>query len=135
MHELLLPYHTSLMGLLILAVLIVIQFGIADVAGIRAKHVPGMPVTEGHGSFLFRATRAHANTYENIGLFLLLVMLCLFGGANPLWTSIGIWVFVVARAVHMICYYADLRAIRSTAFTIGAIAELGLLAVAIIALY
>lgn len=134
MHEFLLPYHDSLMALLVLAVLAVIQFAVADVAGIRAKHVPGMPVTGGHDSFLFRATRAHANTYENLGLFLLLVMLCFFGGANSRWTAIGIWVFTAARAVHMTCYYADLRALRSTAFTVGALAELQLLVLAILAL-
>lgn len=135
MHELLMPYHSSLMGLWVLAVLVLIQFGVADVAGIRAKHVPGMPVVEGHGSFLFRATRAHANSYENLGLFLLLVLLCILGSADPQWTRIGIWVFVAARAGHMACYYSDLRTLRSIAFTIGAIAEVGLLVVAARALF
>jgi uncharacterized MAPEG superfamily protein len=127
MQVLLMPYHSSVLGLLALAVLAVIQFGVADIAGIRAKHVPGMPVAGGHDSFLFRATRAHANTYENLGLFLLLVLICLFAGASPRWTAICIWLFVAARVAYMGCYYADLRFARSTAFAVGALAQLGLL--------
>lgn len=130
MHELLLPYHASVLGLFALAVLTLIQFAVADYMLIREKQVPGMPVTAGHDSFLFRATRAHANTNDNLGLFLLLVLLCLFSGANTQWTSTAIWVFVAARVAHMVCYYADLRAMRSGAFVVGTIAELGLLGVA-----
>jgi uncharacterized MAPEG superfamily protein len=130
MQELLVPYHSAVVGLLVLAVLTAIQFAISDVAGIRAKHVPGMPITDGHKSFLFRATRAYANTYENLGFFLLLVLICVFTAASPKWTSILVWVFTAARAAHMTCYYADLRTLRSIAFAIGSLAELGLLAAA-----
>lgn len=134
MQELLMPYHDSLDGLWVLAALIAVQFAVADVAGIRARHVPGMPITEGHGSFLFRATRAYANTNENLGFFLLLVLICFFAGANPKWTAVGVWIFAAARAAHMGFYYADLRALRSTAFSVGAVAQLGLLVIACMAL-
>lgn len=134
MHELLMPYHASLLGLLALAVLAVVQFLVADFAGIRAKQVPGMPVAGGHDSFLFRVTRAHANTAENLALFLLLVLLCFFSAASPRWTAIGIGVFVAARVGHMGFYYADLRTLRSTAFGVGLVGELILLASAAIAL-
>jgi uncharacterized MAPEG superfamily protein len=133
MQELLLSYHTSVLGLLVLAILAVIQFLVADVALIRAKQVPGVPVTGGHDSFLFRATRTNANTAENLGLFLLLVLLCFFSAANPRWTAIGIWIFVAARAAHMSFYYADLRTLRSAAFGVGLIGELVLLVEAIAA--
>ena len=134
MQELLMPYHTSVLGLLTLAVLAMIQFLVADVVGIRAKQVPGLPVKGGHDSFLFRATRANANTAENLGLFLLLVLLCFFSAANPKWTAIGIWVFVAARAAHMSFYYADLRTLRSAAFGVGLIGELVLLVESVTAL-
>lgn len=134
MQELLMPYHTSVLGLLALAVIAVIQFLVADVVGIRAKQVPGLPVTGGHDSFLFRATRANANTAENLALFLLLVVLCIFSAANPHWTAIGVWIFVAARAAHMSFYYADLRTLRSTAFGVGLIGEIVLLVEAAVAL-
>jgi uncharacterized MAPEG superfamily protein len=134
MQELLMPYHTSLIGLLALAVLAVTQFLVADVVSIREKQVPGMPVSGGHDSFLFRATRANANTAENLALFLLLVLLCFFSAANPHWTAVGIWIFAAARAGHMGFYYADMRTLRSTAFGVGLVGELILLAVACLAL-
>ena len=134
MQELLMPYHTSLLGLLALAVIAVIQFLVADAVGIRAKQVPGLPVAGGHDSFLFRATRANANTAENLGLFLLLALLCFFSAANPKRTAIGVWIFVAARAAHMSFYYADLRTLRSTAFGVGLIGELVLLVEAVVAL-
>lgn len=124
------PYGGTLNALLVLAVLMVIQFGVADVAGLRAKHVPGMPVTSGHGDFFFRATRAYANTNESIGLFLLLVLLCIFSGADPAWTARAAWAFAVGRAGHMACYYADLRLARSGFFVLGALANLVLLVLA-----
>ena len=127
MPSFLLPYASTLTALFVLAVLIAIQFGVADIAGIRAKHVPGMPVIGGHGDFFFRATRAHANSQETLGLFLLLVLLCLFSAANPKWTDNYVWLFVAARAGHMVCYYADWRAARSGFFTLGALAEVGML--------
>lgn len=135
MQEFLVPYTSSLSGLVSLAVLTVIQFAVADVAGIRAKHVPGMPIADGHQSFLFRATRAHANTNENLPLFLLLVTCCLLLAAGPQWTANWIWVFVAARAAHMACYYADWRTLRSVAFVVGSVAQLGLLGVAAAALF
>jgi len=132
--DLILPYQAGLYGLLVLAGLIAIQFMVADVAGIRAKHVPGMPVTGGHDSFHFRAVRAHANTYEQLGLFVLLVLLCLLAGAHPKWTGHAIWLFTLARAGHMACYYADLRAPRSAAFGAGQLAQVWMLVLAAFAL-
>ncbi|MEK6805021.1 MAG: MAPEG family protein [Pseudomonadota bacterium] len=134
MQALFAAYHSSLVALFVLAALVILQSLIADVAGIRAKHVPGMPVTDGHKSFFFRAVRAHGNSYENLGLFLLLVLVCLFAGASVTWVRNWIWVFVAARAAHMACYYADLRTARSAAFTAGVVAELGLLGCAYMAL-
>ncbi len=130
MQALMLPYHSSLLGLFALAVLIVIQFLMVDVAMMRAKHVPGMPVTAGHGDFFFRANRAYGNTYEGLGLFLLITLLCLLSGADPQWTAYGVWLFTAARAAHMTCYYFDLRTARSTAFAFGLLAKLGLLVIA-----
>ena len=38
----------------VLGGLVLVQAVVADVAGIRSKHTPGMPVTTGHDDFLFR---------------------------------------------------------------------------------
>jgi uncharacterized membrane protein YecN with MAPEG domain len=75
MQELLMPYHSLLAACTALVGLVLVQVLVADFAGIRAKHVPGMPIADGHKSFLFRATRAHGNTVENLALFVMTVLL------------------------------------------------------------
>lgn len=127
-------YLCALAAAVTLAVLILIQFVVVDVVSIRSKQVPGTPVTGGHESFHFRAVRAHANTYENLGLFLLVFFCALLLGADPAWTAIAAWTFAAARAAHMLCYYADWRTARSTAFGLGLLAQIGLLVLCVIAL-
>lgn len=132
---LLAPYQSGLLALLALAALMVVQFAVADLTGIRAKHEPGMPVGGGHDNFLFRATRTYANSNENLGLLLLLVVVCFFTGAPPQGVNAVLWVYVVARAAYTVCYYADWRLMRSTVFGIGALAQVGLLILALTAVY
>ena len=50
------------------------------------------------------------------------------------WTNGLVWTFVAARIAHMLAYYADQRTLRSTVFTVGVIALLGLLVVTATAL-
>jgi uncharacterized MAPEG superfamily protein len=129
------PYASTLTATAVLAGLFLAQILVADVAAIRAGHTPGTPVAGGHDDFLFRATRAHANTNENLPLFLLLMVSAVLGGASPSWVSGLTWGFVVSRAVHMAAYYADLRTLRSAAFGICLLFLIGLLVTVIGALW
>lgn len=134
MLELLLPYHSVLSAAAVLAALVIAQVLVADVAAMQAKHVPGMPVTAGHGNFHFRATRAHANTNENLPVQALLTVLVVLLAANPRWAAGAAWAFTAARAGHMFFYYLDLRLARSIAFGAGLAAQLALLIVCLMAL-
>jgi uncharacterized MAPEG superfamily protein len=127
MQEALIAYHSTLLAATVLAGLVVLQILIADVAGMRVKHVPGMPVIEGHASFHFRAVRAIGNTNEGLGLTLLLLALALALGASPPWVNGLAWAYVAGRAGHMTFYYAKVGWARSTAFSIGLAAQVGLL--------
>jgi uncharacterized MAPEG superfamily protein len=128
MTEIVATYHTTLAAYVALATLFLIQTIVMDVTAIRAKHVPGMPVTSGHDSLHFRATRAHANTNENFPIFLVLTLTAMLLGASPWWTNALAGTFVASRLVHMLAYYLDLRLLRSAAFGIGLTALVGLLA-------
>jgi uncharacterized MAPEG superfamily protein len=129
MAELLLPYEGLLTASAVLAALVLVQVLVNDIAGMRAKHVPGMPVAGGHGDFHFRAQRAHANTNENLPVHVLLVVLAVFLSASPRWTGLAAWAFALARAGHMMFYYFDLRLARSIAFGAGLAAQFALLVV------
>lgn len=132
---LLAPYHSGLLALLALAALMVVQFAVADLTGIRAKHEPGTPVAGGHGSFLFRATRTYANSNENLGLLLLLVVVCFFTAAAAPGVNALLWGYFAARVAYTVCYYADWRTLRSIVFGLGALAQVGLLILAVAAVY
>lgn len=134
MPDSLVAYSPVAVAFLAMGVAYLVQALIADVAGIRAGHVPGTPVGGGHDDFLFRATRAQANTNENLGVFIVLTASAVALAASPSWTNALVWVFVAARVAHMLAYYADLRLLRSGAFTIGFAALVGLAAISIASL-
>ena len=134
MVEFLLPYQSLLAASAVLATLVIVQVLVADLAGMQARHVPGMPVAGGHGNFHFRATRAHANTNENLPVQVLLTLLAVLLAADPRWSAGAAWAFTAARAGHMAFYYFDLRLARSVAFGVGLAAQAALLIVCIVAL-
>jgi uncharacterized MAPEG superfamily protein len=111
------------------ALLMLIQVLIADVVGIRAGHLPGTAVPGSHSDLLFRVTRVVANTNETIGLFILLLLYCVLGGASQEYTGYGAWAYVVTRAAYALCYYFDQRMLRSIVFALSLLALAGLLAV------
>ncbi|WP_370306316.1 MAPEG family protein [Sinimarinibacterium flocculans] len=129
MPEFLLPYGAVVAAFGATGVLILVQMLVADVAGIRARHVPGAPVPTDHGLFLFRAVRAHANTNESVAAFVLLSLFGIFNGADAQWLGILAWTYVGGRVAHMLCYYADQRLLRSLAFAIALLALLAMAAV------
>jgi uncharacterized MAPEG superfamily protein len=134
MAEYLVAYHSVAAACVVLGGLLVVQLVVLGIANHRDPHVPGMPVTDGHGNFFFRAARAHANLLENLPAFLLLTGAAVVLGADPRWTSYAAWAFAVARVLHSLCYYADKRSARSAMFGLGALAQLALLVVVTVAL-
>ena len=135
MTETLLAYQPTLVACAALAVLVMIQVLVADFASIRSKHVPGMPITDGHGSFLFRSARALGNTNETLGLFLLLVALAVLLGARAQWVNVLAWVYVAGRAGHMTFYYARKGFARSCSFGVSLGAQLALLVLVVMAAF
>lgn len=127
MPDFLIPYTPALTACVTLGGLLFVQVLVADFAGIKAKHVPGMPVTEGHASFHFRAVRTLANTNETLGLFLLLTFAALWLQASAAWVNGLAWAFVSARGLHMVFYYARWGTARGIVFGASLLALLGLL--------
>jgi len=134
-HSWLEPYASTVFAMLATATLLLVQVLVLDLAGIKAKHVPGTPVHADHGSFLFRAARAHANTNESVAAFILLAVVAMFTSASPTWVNASAWAYVGGRLGHMLCYYADLRVARSVAFALSLLALISLLLAAFAAVF
>ncbi|MDA0688236.1 MAG: MAPEG family protein [Proteobacteria bacterium] len=116
-----------------LAVLLLLQVLVVDVSALRAKHVPGTPVEANHDNFLFRATRAVANINETIAIYIVVVLFCVFSGANADYTGYLSWAYVGARAAYACCYYFDLRLWRSVCFGVSLLSLSALLVVGLLA--
>lgn len=127
MDELRAVYDLTIYALGAAGALVLVQLLVADLAGIKARHVPGSAVVADHDNFLFRASRTVANTNESIAAFVLAALFGLFVGAAPAGLNAFAWLFVVARVAYMGCYYCDFRRFRSISFGVGFVAILGML--------
>jgi len=128
-----LPYRATVAAMGTMGGLLLLQMVILDVAGIKAGHVPGSPVTGGHDDFFFRAFRAHANTNETIAVFILLALFGILRNASPWGLNLCATVYVAARLAHMLCYYADVKLLRSASFVVAFLALVGMLVVGVAA--
>ena len=126
-------YTMAYWGLLIALVILLVQWVIAS--GHKAKQpgaVPGkIDDSLSHSSFVFRAHRTLMNSLENYPLMLGTIFLAFFIGVSAFWTGIFIWIFAIARLIHMVLYYAIATeknpSPRSYFFMIGLAANVALL--------
>lgn len=124
--ELVTQYGTSILVLGLSGMLFFIQLLVADITGIKQGHTPGMTVTAGHESFLFRSNRAFANSNETVGIFVLFILFAIFSSANPVWVNSLSLMYLFGRIGHMIFYYANFQLMRSVSFVVSAIGLIGI---------
>jgi uncharacterized MAPEG superfamily protein len=71
------------------------------------------------------------NSLENLPLMLGTTFMAVLIGANSFWTGIFVWVFAIARILHMVLYYAIATeqnpSPRTWFFMIGLLANVALL--------
>ncbi|MGM0630674.1 MAG: MAPEG family protein [Pseudomonadota bacterium] len=126
-------YTMAYWGVLSALVILLVQWLIAS--GQKAKQpgaVPGkIDDSLSHSSFVFRAHRTLMNSLENYPLMLGTVFLAFFVGTSAFWTGLFIWIFAIARLIHMILYYKIATeknpSPRSYFFMIGLAANVALL--------
>ncbi|MEE4302396.1 MAG: MAPEG family protein [Pseudomonadales bacterium] len=119
-------YPGTVFAWLLVAVLLLLQVLVADVVSVRRKHTPGAPIDGGHDDFLWRADRAHRNTNETLGAFVLLTLAAVAVEAHPVAVNGLALVYAAGRAAHMACYWADLRVPRSVSWVVALLALVGL---------
>lgn len=131
--ELIETYHSTVPATGALATLMLVQLLIADLIGIRAKHIPGTPVEADHKQLLFRAGRAVANTNESIAIYILALLFAVFSGVSADWMSCLAWAFVGLRFGYALCYYLNLQILRSVVFALSLLPIAGLLGLGFLA--
>jgi len=121
------PYISTVLATGTMGALLLVQILVLDFAGFKGKHRPGTPIVANHDDFLFRASRAHANTNESISAFILLALFGMLSSAPAGWLGMFAWIYVAARVGHMLCYYANVQLLRSVAFGIALVGLIGML--------
>ena len=107
--------------------LLLVQLLIADLVGLKAGHVPGKAVEADPRDFLFRATRAHANTNESIAGFILISLFAMASPLSPFWVNALSGLYLASRIAHMASYYVANQPLRSIAFGVSLLTLFALL--------
>ena len=126
-------YSLAMWGIFVILVTVLVQAIIASVSkASQPGAIPGkMDESLSHSSFVFRSNRTVMNSLENSPLMVAAAFLAIFAGANVSWTGILVWVFALARILHMALYYAIATeknpSPRSYFFLLGVVANIALL--------
>lgn len=101
-------YSFTFWGLWLIVTTVVVQALVASVAHRKQqRYVPGIVDSNlSHESFVFRSHRTFMNSIENICLFLFPALFAIWLNVAPSVLGVIVWVYALARIVHMVLYYA-----------------------------
>ncbi|RYU64235.1 MAPEG family protein [Aliivibrio finisterrensis] len=127
------PYKLTILVIGLSGFVIWLQLVIVDVIGIKEKHVPGFDIKQDHNSLLFRSNRALANSNESVGILILFTLFAIFSSGDASWVNGFSIAYLIGRVGHMLCYYFNLRVLRSIAFGVSFVSLLGIFIIGLIA--
>ena len=123
-------YTSALLGVWVILLTVFIQGMVASVAHRRqSRYVPGIVDHQlSHESFVFRSHRTFMNSQENLVLMLGTAMISMLAGVDASWVAGAVWVYAIARLIHMWLYYVIATegnpSPRSYFYMIGLVANL-----------
>ena len=124
--ESIVAYHISGVAMGAAGALLLLQLLVADIAGMKVPHTPGAPIEPDHNNFIFRAHRALGNMNESIAIFIIFTLVGILSAADPVWLGRLAWVYIAARTAYMLCYWFNIKLMRSGFFGISLLVLLGL---------
>ena len=101
-------YQSVFLGLWLVLATIIIQAIVAVRVHRRQKGGYNVGVIKpelGQSSIVFRAHRAFQNSLENITPLMGMALIAALSGYNPTKLSVIVWIYAIARIVHMALYY------------------------------
>ncbi len=119
-------YHLTGLAMGAAGALLLLQLLVADIAGLRVPHIPGAPIEPNHKNFIFRANRSLGNMNESVSIFIIFTLVGILSAADPIWLGRLAWVYIVARIAYMLCYWFNIKLLRSVFFGLSLLALLGL---------
>ncbi|MCG3864494.1 MULTISPECIES: MAPEG family protein [unclassified Photobacterium] len=131
--EFLFPYKMTIWVIGSVGLLLLLQLIVLDIAILSQKHIPGFTIEANHECFLFRANRALANSNESLGIFIVFVLFALFSQPIAHWINGFAVVYLFGRIGHMLCYYFNMKILRSIFFVVSLLGLIGLFVTAVMA--
>jgi len=100
-------YSFAIWGLWLILLTVLIQYQVASIAHRKQKHyVPGIVDDKlSHESFVFRSNRTFLNSNENLLMMFGPALLGMLVGMDAYWLGILVWIYAIARILHMALYY------------------------------
>lgn len=100
-------YHNTFIGLWLIFATMVFQALAASVSHRKQqRYIPGIIDKQlGHESIVFRTHRTFHNSLENLMMMVGPVFIAILSGMNSTWLAILVWVYAIARIIHMVLYY------------------------------
>lgn len=100
-------YSFTIWGLWLILMTVFIQYSVAAIAHRKQKHyVPGIVDDKlSHESFVFRSHRTFLNSHENLLMMFGPTLLGMLVGMDAYWLGMLVWVYAIARILHMALYY------------------------------
>lgn len=99
--------YSAYLAFYLYLLMLLVQWGVATFSKAKQDNaIPGKISSElSHESFIFRAHRTFHNTLENSALFIGAALFALIINIQSPLFAAAMWVYVVARLVHMLLYY------------------------------
>jgi len=100
--------NTVYLAFYLYLLMVLIQWAVASISKANLPNaVPGKISNDlSHDSFVFRAHRTFHNTLENSVLFIGTILFAFIINYQSAIFAICVWVYLVARILHMVLYYA-----------------------------
>ncbi|MFT7433792.1 MAG: putative MAPEG superfamily protein [Alphaproteobacteria bacterium] len=123
----------TLWGIFIIVTTVAVQSIVASFVKASSKgHIPGkIDSALSHDSLIFRTYRTFQNSLENVPIMLATCFLAIFANADTSAMCTIVWVYAIARIMHMALYYLIATeknpSPRSIFFMIGLFANIALL--------
>lgn len=108
MIEQLAPYSSSIIGLMVIGIIILVLGPLVGAKKAGAAIKPGSEPEQDYGDASYRLHRAHMNAVENYSQFAIPTLFAMLLGVSSTWVAGLVWATVIARLAYTFVYLQNI---------------------------
>lgn len=108
MSEVLAPYASSIIGLMVTGIIMLLLGPIVAAKKAAAGITPGSEPDKGYDDGIYRIHRAHMNAVENYAQFAIPALFAMLLGVSAVWVCWLVWLTVAARLAYTAVYLMNI---------------------------